>query len=976
MNMSTGRLRAAALALALLLAGCAESVLKHSQGTTSGEIMIGDARVSSRERLVNDRLLQDAWLKDQLSRSDQQEFGFQGAVDLRNFVGSSARVEATTNQLDIERFRAQGSQSADAGRRAQEQAELDNQLLRQYKQRQLEAMAQQPATAFSYTPPTDKPGAPATLQAPALPQAREDLRNLKDDASKFTIDPSTIKLPDKLKASPLETLRDKLEYRAIIRNEMLENALDDRHDLKGNTLLRFDLDAAVRPGHDTSAWAVITVEIDTSQWRAVCMRDKLYDKWAGYIQHELRERASLLIRNGQESGRAAEQDAGPKASAAQKDLHFVAGLVSYLPEYISLEIQREWMKQHPYAPYWQIIYERTRERLGKKPAAFDDADDYYRVDPPKRVELVRQIHEEIEKAHKRLLARVFRQYLEPHAESKADKAATLLLVNKLGTRTAKEFCEDLHTRGEVYAYASTPKETVQRIAEVASRRNVSEIMLALSFLAGNSAAGNMYTNFMKVSEGIFHAINRQPLVVGFNKGIEKKLIPTPVIVAGKDGPEAVDPKQKETKLELSTSFGWILGPRYAIKNDGSGSHYRHTTAFNSLSSVVSLPGWLSEVEFKITTRWVNDDGQALGEVVEKIVPVRLRTDLTTITDLLADPQIREPRPYSRQALEFDEGAPATVVIPGQNLWRNPVVLLGSQQADEVSVLPDMRGLMVKFREVKLQRPKGSNELDVLQVWTSEGNAEAALVKIKPAKPPTVEPKIALATAAAIVGEVLEIGLAPPQKSFYEMTVLFVSLGANEVASPQKVATVLGEGKTVRINVPQFKATKPGDPIQVQVAVKAAPDARLAQYFGGPATAIYYTNKKEASPELSPKSASLAALKTTPFTVTFPKGTGVAYPGSDAEKLVVRLVPKAGKDKAPAAVASLCARDSTKKDVDECVFTITPPEKLDATTEYVVNIMANDKPLPLEPSIVTITLKAAAETSEKPTSERQAGATKK
>ena len=954
MQFHMRHIRALALVLGFSVSGCGTDIFKHTKGTTYGDIAVSDARVSSRERLVNDRLIQDAWLKEQLTRSDQQEFGFQGAADLRSFVGSSTRLEANTNQVEIDRYRAQAGQSADAARKQQEQADLDNQLQRQYKQRQLEAIGQQPPSNFTYTPPTAKLDAPPAPAVPSAPATAEDLRKLKDDIAKFTIDPSTIKFPDKLRPSPQEVLRDKLEYRGLIRTEMLDNALDDRHDLKGNSLLRFDLDAQVRPDDDTSAWAVINVEIDTSKWYDTCVKDGLYDKWRTHLQRELRERASLLVRNSNEAGRAAENETGSKATQAEKDLAFIQGMVAFLPENLSLEIQHKWLEKNAYAPYWKVVLATTKQRLARETPP--------RTTPPTREDLRQQMYIEISSAHFRLLKRLLPSFVDPVYV--AGGGTLKLEARKSGENAAEEFCAALHKRAEIYAYSVTPKESVQRVSEVASRRNVSEFMLALSFLAGNSAAGKLYGDYMKVSEGIFQAIHRQPLVVGFSKGTRRTAADADAPGAGNEK-TACDPASRTKRVERCMSFGWMLGPRFGIKNDGSGSHYRHTVEFNPLSSVISIPGWVSDLEVKVKTHWVNDDGLIPSNKTENILPVSLKPDYAAITDALAEESIREPRPFTRPILEYDEGAAATFVIPGQNLWRNPVVLLGSQQADEVSVLPDMRGLVAKFRELKLQRPKGSTEMEVLAVWTSEGNAEAGLVKIKPAKAapaPAPDPKATLASNAAIPNQLMEINLAPPQKSFFGMSVFFGSLGTAEHKT-EEIAKLLKDGATVSVKTPAFPKMKTGDELLLQVAVKAAPDIRPAQPFGGPVTAIYYKTDEESKAKLKPAQVTLKALKDSAFTVSFPVKSAVAYPGSDAEKLDVVLEAKGGKG--PIATATPCARDSVKKTPEQCEFKISLAEAPDAAVEYTVKVMAKDKPVPVSPDTIKIVLKGATTPAARP-----------
>ena len=42
----------------------------------------------------------------------------------------------------------------------------------------------------------------------------------------------------------------------------MRTQLDDRHDLAGNTLYRFDFDATIAPGNNTRASALITIAVE------------------------------------------------------------------------------------------------------------------------------------------------------------------------------------------------------------------------------------------------------------------------------------------------------------------------------------------------------------------------------------------------------------------------------------------------------------------------------------------------------------------------------------------------------------------------------------------------------------------------------------------------------------------------------------------------------------------------------------------
>jgi hypothetical protein len=79
---------------------------------------------------------------------------------------------------------------------------------------------------------------------------------------------------------------------------------------------------------------------------------------------------------------------------------------------------------------------------------------------------------------------------------------------------------------------------------------------------------------------------------------------------------------------------------------------------------------------------------------------------------------------------------AEILIPGHRLWRSSVVVLDGQRADEVTVLPDMRGIIATFKKVAPRRSWEADDTAVrrLQVWTSEGVAQEVAVKIHKALP--------------------------------------------------------------------------------------------------------------------------------------------------------------------------------------------------------------------------------------------------
>lgn len=70
------------------------------------------------------------------------------------------------------------------------------------------------------------------------------------------------------------------------------------------------------------------------------------------------------------------------------------------------------------------------------------------------------------------------------------------------------------------------------------------------------------------------------------------------------------------------------------------------------------------------------------------------------------------------------GQKGSFVIWGKNLWREPLVIVGTQIADEVKILPDMDGLLVTL---KPEQPAGWTATQdrgwaEIRLWTSTGDA--------------------------------------------------------------------------------------------------------------------------------------------------------------------------------------------------------------------------------------------------------------
>jgi hypothetical protein len=194
-----------------------------------------------------------------------------------------------------------------------------------------------------------------------------------------------------------------------------------------------------------------------------------------------------------------------------------------------------------------------------------------------------------------------------------------------------------------------------------------------------------------------------------------------------------------TKEDLS--FGWILSPPTDTKDDGGiRLHRPMLPTQRSLSGLITVPTWWKKAQVQVTTGWVNDDGTfdvREESTTSRPYSIPLPIDYESLDALLTEPGRRDSRKPSISLERLPENLfvqaceRAEILIPGHRLWRSSVVVLGGQRADEVAVLPDMRGIVATFKPVngRAEWEKDDRAMRPLQVWTSEGVAGPLMVTV-------------------------------------------------------------------------------------------------------------------------------------------------------------------------------------------------------------------------------------------------------
>ncbi len=190
------------------------------------------------------------------------------------------------------------------------------------------------------------------------------------------------------------------------------------------------------------------------------------------------------------------------------------------------------------------------------------------------------------------------------------------------------------------------------------------------------------------------------------------------------------PGEGETKRGAVPAFGWLIAPDRGADNDS----FRFQPLQKSLSALVSIPAWWTEINVDVETSWVGLDGSSeptncaeRKKDAPVVVPscyrytIGLPTDMQLLDDLIVKTSNRVP---TIDALDVPDEVNvglcnyASIAIPGSRLWRSATVTLGGQEATRIVVLPNMRGILAEFDKIRTTESRPD-----LIVWTSVGSVK-------------------------------------------------------------------------------------------------------------------------------------------------------------------------------------------------------------------------------------------------------------
>lgn len=487
-------------ATAFVSAGCPKEKPVTVPGTTHGRILVDSPEVYGRERLARDRLEQQQWLEAQLEAVDQAVFGFQGAISSQQLSSRRFRagVDASVGTaLGVERSRA----GIDAVERQSELEALRHEIERRRLQQELAALEAGDEGGGGDGEGAGEGGTAAEGSDAAGASTEGVLQRLLGSDA-LSADPSqlpstTVATATGLVDRPVDLFLEKLALRERIRQELLENNLDDVHDLEGNTLYRLSFDTTVFPAHDTSAWAVVEVSLGDLYGECTGADNPdlypVYFRWLDDLELSLNDDVDRLTELIQDKSRSTDE-------LTDRERRFLARAFEELP-----------------------IDDETR---GAARTHLGAVNDYYQrvLQEPERVS-AEVFEEEVQRVARAVVGEEFQQALDPDGSfvriSCGEEGGRLRVCQ--GTRYyLSNFCKELKRRqqtGWTSAYAITPKVTFERISNVRASRTARELALGLGATAGAAEFEAAFERAKVVDEAT-SAILRQPLVVGFSEMVD------------------------------------------------------------------------------------------------------------------------------------------------------------------------------------------------------------------------------------------------------------------------------------------------------------------------------------------------------------------------------------------------------------------------------------------------------------------------
>jgi hypothetical protein len=244
---------------------------------------------------------------------------------------------------------------------------------------------------------------------------------------------------------------------------------------------------------------------------------------------------------------------------------------------------------------------------------------------------------------------------------------------------------------QTFSYVVTPQTQTQHIALLNKQKQQLNSLVNAALMGGGNKAEALIQKLSTVEKEL-ELVEPHPLVVGFGDWqYEKKADPN-----------------------TATRFGWVIKPRLAGSQDLSdNSEFRQLPSHHSLSAVISIPSWWRSVTVQVNKCWKTEPklGAGISTLCDKsdskspLFSIKVPGHVHEINQKLKFEVFKNPhlltlnsQPDHKQYIEI--GRKGVVLLEGERLWRSTVVMLNNQLADNIEVLPDMKGVMATFQCVE------------------------------------------------------------------------------------------------------------------------------------------------------------------------------------------------------------------------------------------------------------------------------------
>lgn len=243
----------------IVLAGCQNPYaldirkIDYNAAQARGVIQITDAKLYSREALINERRDEIEYLDNLLEQSESQTFAPQIIRELETITALSASLGLAFNPTSAANFRQNSSVSSTQ----QEINELRLQLQLESLMRDAELFRESLASRTS--PAADIPAntggetaLAATNQTPPSTTALMTSVNalITRLEGRLAAQDPLARTNTAAQVDPSDLFLDRAAYRDLIKSAMSAERLDDLHDKNGNALMRFHFGATVLPPND------------------------------------------------------------------------------------------------------------------------------------------------------------------------------------------------------------------------------------------------------------------------------------------------------------------------------------------------------------------------------------------------------------------------------------------------------------------------------------------------------------------------------------------------------------------------------------------------------------------------------------------------------------------------------------------------------------------------------------------------------